>query len=469
VIAKRISKNFIYLFSGNTISQVIVFYGLIRVANLLTPEDFGRFSFAQAIATFFVRLTEFGLETTAVRRITQRDNDLYLVENVFFIRTFFSVFVLGSAFLLHMILSSSKDIEVIVILLISLIGISLTLEWYYQAHERMAVVGIIRTVRALFFVVPVIVLSNNYHSDIFVSWLYSLSFISIASFFIFFYIKKNKIFFSQISVQKIVLLIKESAPIGVSITLMQIPFYYSTFIIGVTMNKSDVGAFSAAYRPILAFWSFGVIAAYHAFFPVINSLVNDKDAFEKILMKLTKLFVLAGMSLFLIIAPFGKTIIHLLYGENYSGTEYIMQLSLVIISIVLGRAAIEYSLLSLKMQKEYLRGMILVSSLYIVLCYCGSIVFGIIGVVIASIVSELIYTGYVLSRMKIFHIWKDFVFLFVKAIILCTSSYIIFIIPCTIDFSVKLSILFLVFAVGLWISKILTKDEFSLFMKLFRR
>ena len=465
MIAKRISKNFFLLFSGNVISQIIVFYGLIRVANLLPPEEFGRFSFAQAISTFFVRLTEFGMETTAIRRITQRDNDSNLVENVFFVRILFSIIIIGVAILLSMIMSNSKDMKIIIILLISLIGISLTLEWYYQAYEKMGVVGIIRTIRALFFVLPVIMFSKRNNSDILVAWSFSLSFIIVAVFFVFLYIKNNQFFFSKIRLQRIIPLIKECAPIGISITLMQIPFYYSTFIIGLTMGKADVGAYSAAYRPILAFWSFGVIAAYQAFFPVINYMVNDKPAFEILLLKLTKLFILAGALLFLIIAPFGKIIIDALYGQNYAGTEYIMRYSLIIIFLVLGRAAIEYSLLSLKMQKDYLRGMILVSGLYIVLCYCGAILFGIIGVIIASIVSELIYTGYIISRMRLFQRWKEFILLFVKAIILVTSSYIIFIVPSTLDFSLKLIIMFLVFAGGLWISKIITKDELVAVLK----
>jgi hypothetical protein len=100
-----------------------------------------------------------------------------------------------------------------------------------------------------------------------------------------------------------------------------------------------------------------------------------------------------------------------------------------------------------------------------VLCYCGAILWGIIGVIIASIVSELIYTGYIISLMRIFRRWKEFIVLFVKAIILVTSSYIIFIVPSTLDFSLKLIIMFLVFAGGLWISKIITKDELVAVLK----
>ncbi|MCX6136637.1 MAG: oligosaccharide flippase family protein, partial [Ignavibacteriales bacterium] len=135
------------LFSGNVISQAIIFFGLIKVAGALTPEDFGRFSFAQAISTFFVRFTEFGMETVAVRRITQHDNDAFLIENVFVVRFVLSLFVIGVAFVLRALLSDSQDANIIFILLISLIGISLTLEWYYQAQERMEIVSVIRIIR----------------------------------------------------------------------------------------------------------------------------------------------------------------------------------------------------------------------------------------------------------------------------------------------------------------------------------
>ncbi len=469
MIAKRISKNFIVLFSGNMISQLIVFYGLIRVAYILTPEDFGRFSFAQAIASFFARFTEFGMETIAVRRISQHDRDDFLVENVFSVRFLLAVFIIGSAFLLHLLLSDSKELYIIFVLLVSLLGISVTMEWYFQAVEKMIIVSVIRIARALFFVIPLLLLSESLHTDVVVSWIYSFSFIIVFFYFAFLYIKRNSFYFSKITLKGIVALVKECTPVGISGTLMQIPYNYSIFIVGVTMSNADVGIYSAAYRPIIAFWSFGIMAAYNAFFPVINSFVKEKSAFDNIVMKLTKVFVIAGLLVFLIFAPFGEAIISFLYGAKYAGAGYIMQLSLIIISIVFGRTAIEYSMLSLKMQNKYLHGIVFVSSLYVVLCYCGTVKYGIIGVICASIISELIYTGYILYQVRNTYKWKDIVILFAKGTIVGVLSYAVFILPNPFDYRIKIFILYFVLILSLWIIKIISKKDLFVFLRLFSK
>ncbi|MCX6136208.1 MAG: oligosaccharide flippase family protein, partial [Ignavibacteriales bacterium] len=309
-----------------------------------------------------------------------------------------------------------------------------------------------------------------FHSDVFVSWLHSFSFIIVTFLFGLMYLRRNRFVFSSITFRTIIPLLKESAPIGIAITLMQIPYNYSTFIIGIVMNKADVGAYSAAYRPVLAFWSFGIIAAYQAFFPVINSLVHDMKAFENFVMKLTKIFVVAGIVLFLTLAPFGEMIVDFLYGEKYFGTGYILQLlSLVIIAILLGRAAIEYSLVSLKKQKAYLRGMMFVSALYVVLCYLGALFFGILGVIGASILSEVLYTGYIFWQVKSFERWRDYPFLLVKAALIGVASYAVFLIPNGLGLLVKIVVMYTVFAAGVWFSKIVTINELLVLGKLIKR
>ena len=89
--------------------KLLYFMDLYRLANILSIEDFGRFSFAQAITNFFVQFTEFGMETTGIRRITQKDNYSFLVENVLFVRLFFSILVILIVYLIHISKMDSKE------------------------------------------------------------------------------------------------------------------------------------------------------------------------------------------------------------------------------------------------------------------------------------------------------------------------------------------------------------------------
>lgn len=134
-------------------------------------------------------------------------------------------------------------------------------------------------------------------------------------------------------------------------------------------------------------------------------------------------------------------------------------MTLIIIAIVLSRTALEYSLISIKKQDIYLQGMILVSNLYIVSCYYGAIYFGIIGVILASIFAELIYTGYILYHLRHLDKFFDYLILFSKAIIVGVCSYMVYIIPNQFNEYAKISVLYFVFFMGLLLAKIISKEE----------
>jgi PST family polysaccharide transporter len=417
VILKRIAQNFSWLLLGNILSQGIVFVAFIRIASLLPYDDFGRFAFAQAIINFLTRFTEFGLETVAVRRVTKNQDHKFLFEQIIIIRSCLSFIIVLPIAILFVTDSESPDKLILLLLSLSMIGISFSSEWYYLAAEKMSVVAVIRVVRAIAFYVPLELVLVTYPSSIVVSSVYSLSFISIHIIIIAGFVLTSKVSFKNISIQKARLLIKESFPIGISSSLMQIPFYFGTFIIGTLFTKDDVGKYSAAYRPILAFWSFGIMALYNAIFPIMNNYSKDIRLFTSFIFSLTRIFLIGSIIMLVTLYPFSNSIIHVLYSGKYDDSIFVFELSLFIIAVVLSRTAIEYSLLSMQLQKYYSFGIVMVSTLYMILCTLGGIFFGIHGVIFASIFSEIIYTGYVIAQVKRYDIETPYFMTYMKSIV----------------------------------------------------
>ena len=186
-------------------------------------------------------------------------------------------------------------------------------------------------------------------------------------------------------------------------------------------------------------------------------------------MNLTRIFIVTGLLLFLVLAPFGQAIINILYGAKYSGTRSVIQLSLIIIAIVLGRSAVEYSMLSLKMQKGYLRGhdfskqplynfMLLGSRplryLRSHLCFYwfGTSVYWV----------RLVQA---LGRDKC----KVYIILFSKGIFLGFVSYMIILLPVFLNKGLRLCMSLLVFSLGVWLLKIVTISEWNIIKKMFAR
>jgi O-antigen/teichoic acid export membrane protein len=400
VILRRITKNISWLLLGNILSQGIVFVAIIRAATILPYQEFGIFAFAQAIINFFTRFTEFGLETVAVRKATRDNEAKHLFEYITGIRLSLSTVIIILITAFFFIDDRSNDALILVVLSLSMIGISLSSEWYFLASEKMHIVAVVRTVRAAIFYIPLEFLLTSNPSGLFVSSVYSLSFISIHLIILIVFITAGKVAYSQITVTGLRDLARESFPIGLSSTMMQIPYYFGTFIIGILLTKEDVAKYSAAYRPILAFWSFGIMALYNAIFPIMNNFAKHIPTFSSFILSLTKIFIAGAILLIALVYPLSDTILTLLYQGKYTDSSYVFELSLIIVAIVLSRTAIEYSLLSMQLQKYYTWGIFIVSVLYIVMGTLGGIFYGIQGVIVSSILSEMLYTAYLILQVK---------------------------------------------------------------------
>lgn len=469
VSLKRISKNFVWLLFGNTISQCIVFISFIKIASILPPDDFGRFAFAQSIINFLTRFTEFGLETIAVRRITKDHNFYQLFEHISFIRLSLSLIVIIPILSLYIYENENIENVIMLILSLSMVGISFSTEWYYLAIEKMRIVAIIRIIRACAFYIPLAVLLSKNPTSIFVSWVHTISFISINFIVFYLFITNKKIFTSGFSIHTAWHLVKESYPIGLASTLMQIPYYYSTFIIGVVLTNVAVANFSAAYRPVLAIWSFGIMALYNAIFPSMNNYANDVNRFSSFIYKLSKIFILSGVLFLLIFFPVSDKIIFILYGGKYLESVYILKYSLFIIAIVLSRTAMEYSLVSIQLQKEYTAGISLVSLLYIIFCSIGVYYHEIIGALVGCIISEVLYTGYIIYQIRKYNNNVPYIVLYGKSIIIVILPLMIFYNPFNVTSLVVFLLYVTVIVIGLFVLKFITIDDLKYLKTKMRR
>ncbi|HAP35667.1 MAG TPA: hypothetical protein DCQ28_06875 [Bacteroidetes bacterium] len=134
-------------------------------------------------------------------------------------------------------------------------------------------------------------------------------------------------------------------------------------------------------------------------------------------------------------------------------------MSLFVIAIVLSRTAIEYSLISKQMHKEYISGISIVSALYIILCLAGIIYYEIIGALLGSIISEIIYTGYILHQVKKYNNNMPYIILYVKSMILIILSLIIFFNPFNIPLGIISIVYFATIVIGLFILKLVSIND----------
>ncbi len=451
----HIFKNFASLFSGNIVSQIIIFYGMIRLAGMLPPEQFGSFSLAQVFALFFVRLSEFGLETIGIRTIAVKKGYPALVSDIVITRLLLMIISFFIAWSVLMFLPfSERTKDIIQICMLSLVGMSISLEWFYQANEEMYVVGVTRVLRSVIFVFPLF-LPFLLMDDILTSWLYVGSFFIASILLMIYYRQRTPLPGQRFSIKRAVELLKESAPVGVAATLMQIPFNAGTFVIGIVLTNNEVGMYSAAYRLALVIWSFGIVAAYNAFFPTMSSLVNRNDEFEKFTKGLSRVFMVLSGFIVLSAVAFSDKILNLLYHGKYNGSQKILFLSFIVVAIVLMRTAVEYSLLARNRQLVYMKGMILVSILYLALGFASVQRWGINGMLYAAVAAEILYTGYVFYHFDFPKCRTEIGAILLKVIIVTAVSTMVYYSSRSMSEWFAASIMFGTFGMAVFMTKVL--------------
>ncbi len=445
---RNISKNFSILFLGNVLSQGLYFYGIIVIAYAVSPEIFGRFSFAQAFTLFFIRLSELGLETYSIRRIVLKESERIVVSECFNARLLFSVITyVASHIILYLLPIASETKTITSICLLSIFGNMFLLEWYFQAKEQMEYVGLSRVIRAVSFTVPLLLLAPSGIRESTISLFYVVSFFIPAM--VLFGLSYNKIG-SKLYVCKInttISTLLQSSPLGLSSTLMQIPFNSGTIIIGILLTADAVAIYSAGYRVSLVIWSFGIVALYNAIFPAMTSLVNEKQKYDQFVEKLSIILYFGSGVVILCSIAFTQTIIDLFYQGKYDASVEVLRVSLFTVSLILARTAIEYSLLAQNKLVTYLQGMILVSILYVITGVVGVIINGVMGMIYAAAISEIVYTVYVFSKYENNVLRKNIIFGWIKIIVISVSAIILYAVTVKNNEWIAVTSMFMVFLI----------------------
>jgi O-antigen/teichoic acid export membrane protein len=145
---------------ANVVGNVFAFIAVARAADLLGPAGFGRLSFAQAFASYFVLAGEFGLPMIAVRESARLGAAIGgLLRAVLATR----LALAGAAFLallaaLPLVPGPPETARLTLLFGAAVFGNALLLEWPFQGLERMGIVAAARVLRPGLYAALVIVL-----------------------------------------------------------------------------------------------------------------------------------------------------------------------------------------------------------------------------------------------------------------------------------------------------------------------
>lgn len=387
------------------INYLIPLITLPYVVRVLGPANYGIISFALAIINYFIIITDYGFNLTAVREVSVNRNN-----TAFLSKTFFSVLysklillLLSGIFFLTIILfiSSLKNyLTLIIILYLFVLGNIFYVQWFYQGLEKTKLLALINLVPKSIGVVLIFVFVKC-SSDL-ILYALIISFVQLLVGMLSFYygFKLAKISITTVNLSDIFNQLKVGWKLFLS--TLSINFYTTTniIILGALTNETLVGIYSAADKIRYAIQGL-LNPISQSVFPRMNYLYNhSSESFLIFKKKLIKFQIIPMFSISLFAFIFAKEIVMIILGEQYVETVLILKILswLPFIISVSNIYGIQF-LLTMKEDNKFLFVVVTSAFLSLIVVYTLTSLFKEIGTAVGTLSIEM----YVSFLMYIFY------------------------------------------------------------------
>jgi len=325
---KDILRNFVSLASAELLSKLIAFFTTVYLARAITPEGFGIIGFATAFVSYFILFIDLGLDTISIKKIA---NDQAVignyVNNVLSFRILISVII----YLLLALIILLIDLETIQKSAILLLGLnlfvqSITLDFVFQATEKIKYLSIKVISKNLLALVLVLIFIRNISDVLLVIVIFVLTNLIVSVWMLIKYSNLFESFNWGIDNRFIKKLIAESFPLAISAFMISIYYNLDMVMLGVIKTEVEVGIYNAVYRIfMIGILPIGVIVKI--LLPSLSRISNRKELANSLIKYGTLLFV-SSISAAIVFYLYAGNILNIIFGKQYlSGTYALMIIS----------------------------------------------------------------------------------------------------------------------------------------------
>ena len=397
-IARKLFRNFLVLFFGNVIGQILLLLGMVKLARVVGPAAFGVWSYSQAWFFYLLRAGEFGLEVTGIRAIAKDRSELQKrVSWVLTLRIVMAIALFGLVALLAVggVLPSGSS-NLVILLSLGVFPVAISLEWLYEAVQKTRNVGLARILKGLVFFL-LVVLAVKGPEDLEKSAIYYTVSLCLPA-LVLLVVAHREFSFGKLGLswQKAKDLLKEAWPIAVATLFSQYSLFFSTIYLGYVAPEREVGFFTAAHRLIIFVWAYGIVASNRVILPTLSTYSQEaEEKYREFLSNVTRVLAIVALPIGVIGFVVGRDFIHLLYGSEFSASSEVFQILIWALVVAVTRSGLEIGLIASHKQHQYLRGMAFAAVLHTILAPIGYALHGIGGVAAAMLIAESCYALYV--------------------------------------------------------------------------
>lgn len=326
VYRNKTLENGIWLYLLQIFNTVIPLMTLPYITRILGPEDYGIFSIGINLVGYLQIFIEYGFNLSATRKVVLSKNKTKL-NKLFTAINYARWILLFISFLIVLIFvffssSNLRQNMAIMILFVSLIGVSLQQNWLFQGLQEMKYISLVSIIGRVISVLLTFIFVKS-PSDLFLyCFLYSISPLIGGICSTFLAIIKFGMSFIRVSIKEIIDELREGWYVFTTSLSGKVFGSIGITFLGFFSDPSSVGIYSAINKvPNILFLIWAPIS--QVIYPLSSKKISDsyikgKDYVYKVKRYILPIFSL--MSIFISINA--KTVITLLYGEEYSTYYY---------------------------------------------------------------------------------------------------------------------------------------------------
>lgn len=326
-------KNFSWLIALQAVNYLVPLALLPYLTRVLGSENFGKIAFAQAFASYFILLTDFGFNVSATQSVVRTRDNKQELSKVFWSTTFSKLLLGGISLLVFVVLlltvTRFKDLAMLFALAFT--GVLSTILfplWFFQGMEKMGYLTWFNGLPKIFLLVLtflVVKRPDDFRIALSIQVTTNLLAAIVCSLIIY---KQNLVDFHRPKLNELYQTTKEGWAIFASGIATNIYTTTNTVVLGLFSTNATVGIFAASekiIRSLIPLFS----SVTQVTFPRINSYYQTSQQhalnFGKKVLHYTFFVTLLAGLLLLFFAP---QLVSLLFGlPQYQDTITVLRIS----------------------------------------------------------------------------------------------------------------------------------------------
>ncbi|CUT07100.1 polysaccharide transporter, PST family [Candidatus Kryptonium thompsonii] len=343
-------------------NYVLLLITIPYVVRVIGPDKFGLISFAQAFATYFLLVVNYGFDLSATREIlSNRDNKNTLVRiysNVLFTKAFlFTLCTLIFTSLIFLIPKFRENILVFIVSYLIVAGYVLFPTWLFQGLEKLYITSIFNFIVKLLFTIGIFIFVRNKNDFYLVPLLMSLGQIFAGTLALMYSLKLLDWKINMPRLEDIFRELKNGFSVFISLVFINFYTISNTFILGFFAPHENVGYFVSGSKLVLVFQTLVLAPLAQSLYPHVGKILrNDLNRGIEYIKKFSVIVTALTLPASIFLLIFAPILVKVFLGDQYLPSINVVRI-LSFFPFIIGLSNLYgiQTTLNLKMDKDFFK------------------------------------------------------------------------------------------------------------------